>query len=138
MCQVHVFSQQQLNIGILVACTIGVQTTMAQMSILALGDWGGSADPPFYTDVEVANANAMAGVMAQANPTPELGLLMGDNFYTHGIDCAGDPDPNCTTDSHSQRFVHTFEEVRGPAGICTLGKMVYHSLNPFQLCQGSL
>jgi hypothetical protein len=84
----------------------------AQMSMLALGDWGGQPTPPFYNDVEVANANAMAGTMADnGGTTPEFGLLMGDNFYTRGIDCQGDPDPDCVTDSHSHRFDHTFEEV---------------------------
>lgn len=82
------------------------------MSMLAAGDWGGRETPPFYSEVELANANAMAGLMKTSGQTaPSFGLLMGDNFYSHGIDCRGNPDPNCVADSHSSRFEQTFEKV---------------------------
>ena len=93
------------------------QWVAAQMAFLATGDWGGQTatenDPRYYNDVEMANANAMAGLMADPGleVVPSLGLLMGDNFYGRGISCDNDPMPGCVTDSHSHRFNKTFEEV---------------------------
>jgi hypothetical protein len=56
------------------------------MSLLATGDWGGIGSAPYFNDVEVANANAMAGVMADTGTvTPSFGLLMGDNFYSQCV-----------------------------------------------------
>ena len=34
----------------------------AGLSVLAIGDWGGTSLEPYYTDVEERNAFAMAGV----------------------------------------------------------------------------
>eukprot|EP01043_Picozoa_sp_COSAG02_P004585 COSAG02_NODE_121_length_35326_cov_25.450819_17_plen_846_part_00 len=83
------------------------------LGILATGDWGGIGTPPYYNDVQMANANAMAGVMADplTEVVPSLGLLLGDNFYNRGIDCLNDPEENCVSDSHSHRFERTFENV---------------------------
>ena len=51
--------------------------------------------------VQVANANAMAGVMEDRSAiTPSFGVLMGDNFYNYGV-----------SDVHSDRFQSTFEKV---------------------------
>lgn len=94
---------------------------VAQMSFLATGDWGGQGHPPFYNDVEVSNANAMAGLIAEADKRadtvkPSFAMMMGDNFYSRGIECQRDGhgrklDPACTTDSSSHRFADTFENV---------------------------
>ena len=56
------------------------------------------------------NAQAMAGLMADelTEVAPSMGLLLGDNFYNRGIDCLGDPEEDCVTDSHSHRFARTF------------------------------
>ena len=93
--------------------TMPATVVESQMSMLALGDWGGGDTAPFFSAVERANANAMAGVMADPDTTtPSFGLLMGDNFYTRGISCINkDKDPDCTADVHSHRFADTFENV---------------------------
>eukprot|EP01046_Picozoa_sp_COSAG06_P003436 COSAG06_NODE_134_length_22423_cov_17.315445_17_plen_85_part_00 len=63
-----------------------VASAAGQMSLLATGDWGGIGSAPYFNDVEVANANAMAGVMADTGTvTPSFGLLMGDNFYSQCV-----------------------------------------------------
>ena len=93
--------------------TMPATVVESQMSMLALGDWGGGDTAPFFSAVERANSNAMAGVMADPDTTtPSFGLLMGDNFYTRGISCINkDKDPDCTADVHSHRFADTFENV---------------------------
>ena len=50
----------------------------AQMGLLATGDWGGQSTPPYYNDVEMANANAMAGLMLDplVEAKPSFGLLV--------------------------------------------------------------
>jgi hypothetical protein len=57
----------------------------AQMSVVAVGDWGGQKEYPYWTDAQVSNALGMAA-FASAHP-PRLGLLMGDSFYGRGIRC---------------------------------------------------
>ena len=91
--------------------TFRSEPCQAQMSIIAIGDWGGKPTAPYYTPVEKGNADVMATVVDTVSPKPRLGLLMGDNFYWTGIDCSGDPDPDCRTDSSSTRFNRTFETV---------------------------
>ena len=65
------------------------------------------------------NAQAMAGLMADelTEVAPTMGLLLGDNFYNRGIDCLGDPEEDCVTDSHSHRFARTFG---APEPLCSL------------------
>jgi hypothetical protein len=77
--------------------------TGGQMSFLATGDWGGVPWAPYYSQVQLDNANAMAGLAASLEPAarpPRLALLMGDNFYTTGVESVSSP-----------RFKHTFEDV---------------------------
>ena len=57
----------------------------AEMSIFAIGDWGGQKEAPYWTNTEVNNAAGMAAFAAAKRP--RLGLLMGDNFYGRGIRC---------------------------------------------------
>lgn len=70
----------------------------AGISFLAVGDWGGLSDSHPTSVGQVAAAAGMSKV------AHELGvqgiLLLGDNFYSHGV-----------TDSSSERFAETFENV---------------------------
>ena len=97
--------------ALLIAGTMLIPVTESQMSMLALGDWGGGDTAPFFNDVERANANAMAGVMADPDTkTASFGLLMGDNFYSRGISCINKAqDPDCTTDVYSHRCARSSE-----------------------------
>lgn len=63
-----------------------------------MGDWGGSEHSPYTTPAEVRTAKAMD--KAAASLGADFSLVLGDNFYTHGV-------PGDWTDP---RFQHTFEE----------------------------
>jgi len=63
-----------------------------------MGDWGGSENSPYTTSAEVNTAKAMNS--AAATLGAQFSLVLGDNFYSHGI--KGD-----YTDS---RFKDTFED----------------------------
>jgi hypothetical protein len=108
----------------------------ADMSLFAIGDWGGQKEAPFWTDTEVNNAAGMAAFAASERP--RLGLLMGDNFYARGIRCDDYSDVSdnishgyamratrgngrtsgtaasrrpCAEDATHHRFIDTFEKV---------------------------
>ncbi len=74
------------------------------LSVLAIGDWGGTGFEPYYTDVEERNAFAMAGVaesvLGETGSPVRLVAAMGDNFYLQGIDSAD-----------SDRWKSTYEDV---------------------------
>ena len=95
--------QESIAATVLKALFLGllVPATRAQLSLLATGDWGGTDIPPYVSDVQAANFNAMAGLMADRtiSSTPSFGLLLGDNFYPFGV-----------TSARDSRFASTFEE----------------------------
>ena len=69
------------------------------LDFLVLGDWGGDSDSVPATQDEVNNARLM-GQIAEAHDV-DFVLLLGDNFYEHGL----------WPDVHSKRFQSTFEDV---------------------------
>jgi len=69
------------------------------LDFLVLGDWGGDSDSVPATQDELNNANLM-GKVAQQHDV-DFVLLVGDNFYQHGL----------WPDVHSKRFQTTFEDV---------------------------
>lgn len=68
------------------------------LRFFAIGDFGGSPDPPYYSAVEAAVAERM-GSIADAYQT-SFTLALGDNFYDKGV-----------KDVEDKRFVETFEDV---------------------------
>lgn len=74
-------------------------TVSADLSFLAIGDWGGMPIYPYHTP---AQKKAAAGMALVANKSrASFVLALGDNFYTAGI----------PTDDHDKRFQTTWEEV---------------------------
>lgn len=70
------------------------------LSFVAVADWGGDADDEPVTQSQQATAE---GMMRQAKDIgAEFALMMGDNYYYHGIDCPAELTP---------RFAQTFEDV---------------------------
>ncbi|CAE7275255.1 ACP5 [Symbiodinium natans] len=67
-------------------------------SFLAVGDWGGHSDHHPTTHGQVEAAAGMAKVAKDKGA--EMVLLLGDNFYDHGVQSTNSP-----------RFSETFEEV---------------------------
>ncbi|CAE7946274.1 ACP5 [Symbiodinium sp. KB8] len=67
-------------------------------SFLAVGDWGGRDDDHPTTSGQVEASAGMARVAQEIGA--EMVLLLGDNFYSHGVQT-----------EHSPRFHETFEDV---------------------------
>lgn len=68
------------------------------LRFLAVGDWGGVPNAPYYTARETANAKEMA--RAIKNLGADFILSLGDNFYFTGV-----------RDAEDKRFQETFEDV---------------------------
>lgn len=88
-----------LFLSLFVASSLSAQPVEigdGDLNFLMIGDWGGTASPPYYTDAE----HVLAGVMG--DKAQEIGsdftVAMGDNFYTYGVKSVDDP-----------RFKETFE-----------------------------
>ena len=69
------------------------------LDFLVLGDWGGSSDSEPSTQDELNNAELMGKVADEYDV--DFVLLVGDNFYEHGL----------WPDVHSKRFQTSFEDV---------------------------
>ena len=81
-----------------------VEADNGKLRFLALGDWGGQDQYPYYTEQQRETADGMAAV---ASATAELSaasfvLALGDNFYFDGL-----PGGN----ENEVRFMSTFEDV---------------------------
>ena len=70
----------------------------SQLSFVAVGDWGGESDAQPTTAAQIADSQGMAKIAAELQV--EGILLLGDNFYTHGVET-----------NMSSRFNNTFEQV---------------------------
>ena len=81
-----------------VSATALVVTSAAPLSLVAIGDWGGDSDAQPTTAAQIAAAAGMSKVADETGA--EAILLLGDNFYTHGV-----------SSSTSSRFNETFEQV---------------------------
>jgi len=69
-------------------------------SFVAIGDWGGASDDSPTTESQQLAASGIASIVNQIDA--QFVLMMGDNFYYHGIQNHGD---------RSSRFKDTFEDV---------------------------
>ena len=83
-----------------------------KLRFLAIGDWGGQGESPYYTDAQLETANGMAKVAAASSPlllmnnddhvpAASFVVALGDNFYSQGV----------STANYKERFEKTFEEV---------------------------
>ncbi|XP_021560962.1 tartrate-resistant acid phosphatase type 5 [Mirounga angustirostris] len=68
------------------------------LRFVALGDWGGVPNAPFYTARETANAKEIARTVQILGA--DFILSLGDNFYFTGVQ-----------DANDKRFRETFEDV---------------------------
>jgi len=86
--------------GLLLLCSVypGVRETVADLNILAIGDWGGLSDAEPTTKEQRLTAIGLR--RAAQDLDADFTLLMGDNFYERGVN----------TD-FSRRFQETFEDV---------------------------
>eukprot|EP00804_Cyclotella_cryptica_P025453 CCRYP_017207-RA/>CCRYP_017207-RA protein AED:0.02 eAED:0.02 QI:294/1/1/1/1/1/2/1324/376 len=75
-----------------------------KLRFLALGDWGGQDEYPYYTEQQRETADGMASVAGESAEVPAASfvLALGDNFYFEGVQEGEDAD---------QRFKATFENV---------------------------
>ena len=60
-------------------------TLASALTLLAVGDWGGSSNEEPTSQNQLAVADAMK--MVAAAKKPEAVLMMGDNFYARGLSC---------------------------------------------------
>ena len=87
-----------------VAAVAAAQHAAAQqapLSLMAIGDWGGDNDQQPANAAEIAAAKGMSAKATELAASAVL--LLGDNFYLHGV-----------SSSSSSRFNQTFENVYSP------------------------
>ncbi len=83
-----------------------------KLRFLAIGDWGGQDQPPYYTPEQKETAQGMSIVAAASHtfspsgetehhPAASFVLSLGDNFYFEGV----------REDAVNMRFEETFEKV---------------------------
>ena len=89
-----------LRLPLALSAVAAADAAIGNMTFFSIGDWGGHDDNAPTTASEVANGHGMQ-VAAEVLGRPGFVMLVGDNFYTHGID----------GDVHSTRFQDTFENV---------------------------
>ena len=84
------------------ACVVLLARGAEGYFFYSLGDWGGDSDSHPTTQVEINNAQGMVSTAASgvlSASTPHFAMLVGDNFYSSGIQ----------GDEFSPRFNATFE-----------------------------
>lgn len=77
---------------------LAVLAQATAVNFVAVGDWGGIDEAPFYTEAQLAAATGMNKIANEINA--DFMLAVGDNFYHDGV-----------TARESARFRDTFENV---------------------------
>lgn len=80
--------QQHMSLAIVLPLLAGGQLPDDSLTLLAVGDWGGTSNDEPTNANQLAVAGAMQAVAATKRP--HAVLMMGDNFYRHGLNCADD------------------------------------------------
>lgn len=75
---------------------------------MAIGDWGGSAHSPYYTQAQKINSDGMAKVADMINP--EAVISLGDNFYYVGL----------SLDNVDERYKATFEDIYSQPSLASI------------------
>nr|XP_020647239.1 tartrate-resistant acid phosphatase type 5 [Pogona vitticeps]XP_020647241.1 tartrate-resistant acid phosphatase type 5 [Pogona vitticeps]XP_020647242.1 tartrate-resistant acid phosphatase type 5 [Pogona vitticeps] len=87
-----------LLLGLGLAAPPTVHAASSSLRFIAVGDWGGVPNAPFYTAREAAVAQEMGRTVASLGA--DFILSLGDNFYYSGVN-----------DVYDKRFQETFESV---------------------------
>ena len=112
-------------------------TSYPSLGFLALGDWGGSGNAPYYTDPQVQVGIGMANIINGSYNNIQAILALGDNFYPLGL-CNNETFFSCnvtnntinTTDwrtgtEYDPRFNDTFEHVYTDPAYTLNNKIIY-------------
>lgn len=91
--------------AVLTLLTTTTPAAFAQLRFLALGDWGGQDQYPYYTEQqrETAAGMAHAAASSERHPAASFVLALGDNFYFEGLPGSEEED--------ARRFEATFESL---------------------------
>lgn len=76
------------------------------LNFLAVGDWGGDENSPYYTSGQLASVVGMDKIAQQLNS--QFVIAVGDNMYHDGV-----------TNEYDPRFQESFEDVYTPASLQT-------------------
>ncbi|KAH0628711.1 hypothetical protein JD844_010146 [Phrynosoma platyrhinos] len=84
--------------GLFLAAPPSLHAVSSSLRFIAVGDWGGVPNAPFYTPREAAVAKEMGRTVTSLGA--DFILSLGDNFYYSGVN-----------DVYDKRFQETFESV---------------------------
>jgi hypothetical protein len=85
---------------LLLVLSLFVRAQADGFSFVAIGDWGGDGDDQPTTETQVRTGRSM--MRQSISMGADFALMMGDNFYYHGIR---------VPDDQTSRFERTFEDV---------------------------
>jgi len=86
-----------MKAGIIFSLIVSLSVTFA-LNFLAVGDWGGMENEPYYSPGQAATAKGMNTIASQLNA--QFVLAVGDNVYRHGA-----------VDEFDTRFRDSYESV---------------------------
>uniref|UniRef100_A0A8C6CLY0 Tartrate-resistant acid phosphatase type 5 n=1 Tax=Moschus moschiferus TaxID=68415 RepID=A0A8C6CLY0_MOSMO len=96
-----------LQVSLLLPWAAATATPTPMLRFVAVGDWGGVPNAPFYTAREMANAKEIARTVQILGA--DFVLSLGDNFYFSGVQ-----------DVNDKRFQETFEDVFSASPLLTV------------------
>ena len=80
----------RVGVTLLVLIAVGISTTSHAENVrfIALGDWGGQGQYPYFTEAQAETADGMARAARErdGSPAAEFVLSLGDNFYWAGLE----------------------------------------------------
>ena len=91
--------------SLIICATVAIVTS--QIDFIVIGDWGGQNSAPYTTPIQLNTADIMGKIADEYNIS--FVILLGDNFYEHGI--------NGFDNINDRRFNDTFESVYNATGL---------------------